>query len=324
MKLLQNCIIILLVIGCLSCQAQNQKLLSVKPITDISNTPVYNRITHDVEGETVWKPKYQYLDSIEMNGITYLSDGLKVTGLLVKPKKLGNYPCIIYNRGGNREFGKLLIYHAAVTLGELANEGYVVIASNYRGNGRSEGQEEFGGSDVNDVINLIDVLKEVDGADTERIGMYGWSRGGMMTYLALTKTDQIDVACTGGAKSDMTKIDRPEMEQSVYSELIPNYKENKEEELRKRSALYFIDEFPKNVPILLLHGSSDWRVKATNSLNLALAFEENKIPYRLKIFEGADHGITQFKEEVNQEVYDWFERFLKNNEPLPNVEFNGR
>jgi len=306
------------------CKAQSKKLIRVKAIDNIEETPIYPRLTEEIEGAITWKSDYRYIDSIEMNWITYLSDGLKVGGLMVKPKKPGKYPCIIYNRGGNRKTGQLLVMHAALTLGELANEGYVVIASNYRGNGKSEGKEEFGGKDVNDVLNLIDVLEEIESADTERIGMYGWSRGGMMTYLALTKTNRIDAACVGGAQSDLTKIDRPEMETHVYAELIPNYATNKDEELKKRSAIFWVDKFPKDVPILMLHGNSDWRVKSTNSLNLALEFEKHRIPYRLKIFEGGDHGIREHKKEANEEVYSWFKRFLKEKEALPNMEMHGK
>ena len=307
------------------CSSQSEKLIRVKLIDNIEQTPIYPRLTITDEVETKWKPEYEYIDNIEMNWITYLSDGLKVGGLMVKPKEPGNYPCIIYNRGGNRNFGQLLVAHAALTLGELANEGYVVIASNYRGNGgRGEGMEQFGGDDVNDVINLIDVLKEVEGADTDKIGMYGWSRGGMMTYIALTQTDQIDAACVGGAPSDLTVIDRPEMESKVYAELIPNYAENKDAELKKRSAVYWADKFSKDVPILILHGNSDWRVKSTNSLNMAIEFEKFRVPYRLKIFEGGDHGLSKHKAEMNKEVFDWFRRFLKEGEAIPDMEFHGR
>jgi len=154
--------------------------------------------------------------------------------------------------------------------------------------------------------------------------MYGWSRGGMMTYIALTQTDKIKAAIVGGAMSDMTVIDRPEMETNVYAELMPNYYENKEAELKKRSAIHFVDKFPKDVPFLLLHGSSDWRVKSTNSLYLALEFEKHRIPYRLKIFEGGDHGISEHRKEVDTEVINWLDRFLKNEEKLPNMEFHGR
>ena len=308
-----------------SCHAQETELLIRQSlISDWSKYPIFPRLVNDQNSQNDWKDEFKYLDDSDVYGISYLSDGLMVHGLMAMPKKEGKYPCVIYNRGGNRDFGALLVAHGAMTLGGIAKEGYVVIASQYRGNAGSEGQEEFGGTDVNDVLNLISVLGEVDKADTNKIGMYGWSRGGMMTYIALTKTDKIKAAIVGGANSDLTHIDRPEMETNVYAELIPNYYENKESELKKRSAIHLMDKFPKNVPILMLHGSSDWRVKSTNSLHLALAFEKNRIPYRLKIFEGGDHGISEHRDEVDLEVIDWLNRFLKNDEQLPNTEFHGR
>ncbi len=307
-----------------SCKAQESTLLVRQSlISDWSKYPIYPRL---VDGEGAWKSEYAYLDDIDVYGISYMSDGLKIHGLMAKPKKDGKYPCVIYNRGGNRDFGSLKVAHGAMTLGQIAKEGYVVIASQYRGNARSEGQEEFGGKDVNDVLILTEVLKEIEAADSERIGMYGWSRGGMMTYIALTKTDKIKAAAVGGAISDSyaTISDRPEMETMVMAELIPNYEENKEEELNKRSAIKWADKFSKDVPVLILHGNADWRVKPEQSLKLALEFEKYRIPYRLIMFEGGDHGISEHKKEVNEHVISWFDRFLKNNEPVPNMEYHGR
>lgn len=310
-----------------NCNAQEKKLIvDQKLISNLSETPIYSRLTEELNGQIKWKEQFKYIDSIEIYAITYLSDGLKINGFLVKPKKKGKYPCVIYNRGGNREFGSLKIAHGAITLGQIAKEGYVVIASQYRGNGGSEGQEEFGGKDVNDITILPEVLKEIEDADTTRIGMYGWSRGGMMTYIALTKTESIKAAIVGGAVSDNFKSikDRPKMESGVLSQLIPSYIENKEAELEKRSAIKWAHKFAKNVPILMLHGNSDWRVKPEQSLNLALKFEENRIPYRLIMFEGGDHGISEHKKEVNNQVIKWFDNYLKNNKQLPNMEYHGR
>lgn len=316
---------LLLVLMFSNCQAQTEQLLiNNRSISDLFNMRMYQRLTKEVDGEIVWKEKYKYIDSVDISKITYLSDGLKINGFVVKPKKHGKYPCVIYNRGGNRDFGALNPSFVAFYLGRIAKEGYVVIASQYRGNEGSEGQEEFGGDDVNDVTILTEVLKEMKMADTSKIGMYGWSRGGMMTYMALTKTNKVKVAVVGGARSDLTTIDRKGMESGVYMELIPDYENNKESELKKRSAIHWVEQFPKNVPILLLHGNSDWRVKSSNSLRLALEFEKHRIPYRLKIFEGADHGITEFKKEVNDEVIAWFDKYLKNGEPLPNMEYHGK
>ena len=103
-----------------------------------------------------------------------------------------------------------------------------------------------------------------------------------------------------------------------------DYSKNKNAELEKRSAIKWVDKFPKNVPILMLHGNSDWRVKPEQSLNLALEFEKHRIPYRLIMFEGGDHGVTEFKKEVNQQVLKWFNSYLRDKKELPNMEYHGR
>ncbi len=307
--------------------AQSDKLvLSKELFDDYSSTPIYDRLIEKEEDQIKWKPEYAYLDSIDIYLISYLSDGLKINGLLAQPKRMGNYPSIIYNRGGNRDFGALKIATGVFTMGRLAAEGYVVIASQYRGNGGSEGVEEFGGGDVNDVLILTEVLKEIERADATNIGMYGWSRGGMMTYLALTQTDKIKAAVVGGAVSDSheTIKDRPEMESGVFAELVPDYEQNKKVELDKRSAVRWADRFSPDVPILMLHGNADWRVKSSQSIRLALEFDKYRIPYRLIIFEGGDHGISEHREEVERQTVNWFNRFLKENEPIPDMDFHGR
>lgn len=304
--------------------AQTPRIISQKKV-DWKNFP---KLYLDFEKEQFIKP-FSALAEVDVTEITYWSDSLKIEAFAAIPKKEGKYPIIIYNRGGNRDFGALQLfkgkgkYPVAYFFTQLAKEGYIVIGCNYRGCGNSEGKDEFGGKDVNDILNLIEVLKELPQADVSRIGMYGWSRGGMMTYLALTKTNQIKAAAVGGAPTDQTTMDRSGMETGVYAELIPDYWNNKETELKKRSACYFADQFSKEVPILMLHGNADWRVKSTQSLKLALELEKHRVPYRLKIFEGGNHGLSSFREEVNQEVLTWFDRFLKNNEATPNMILKG-
>lgn len=291
--------------------AQNKPLLVKKELfTRQADYPYFKR--------------FNWIDSVNVYSITYLSDGLKVKGFMAMPKKVGNYPVIIKNRGGNLDFGEWNIRSFYAQCGILAKDGYVVIASQYRGNDGGEGREEFGGSDVNDVVNLIDVLPEIKEADSSRIGMYGWSRGGMMTYRALTQTNKIKAVAVGGGLSDLyaSLTERPGVEQD-YEKLIPNYKTQKKTELDKRSAIQWVDKFPKNVPILLLHGTADWRVKPEQTLKLVLEFEKYRIPYRLIMFEGADHGINEYKDEVNKQAIEWFNRFLKNNEPLPDMNYHG-
>ncbi len=314
---MKNYAILFFVFGIFStCYSQESKIVS----------KVKFNIQDSIKTDFRLIKQYHHLDSIDIFEITYLSDGLKIQSFAAIPQKEGKYPVIIFNRGGNRDFGALSFLKQkwkssfAANISKIASSGYIVIGCNYRGGGKSEGSDEFGGKDVNDILNLIEVVKELPKANSDKIGMYGWSRGGMMTYLALTKSNQIKAAVIGAGRTDLTIIDRPKMETNVYAELIPDYWKNKETELKNRSALFFADKFPKNVPILLLHGNADWRVKSTNALQMALKFEEYRIPYRLKIFEGAGHGIREFRKEKEEEVISWFDRFLKNGEPLPKMD----
>ena len=264
------------------------------------------------------------LDRIEVRSITYVSDGLKVKGYLVTPKIGDRLPCVIFNRGGNREFGALSDLRAEAFLGRIASWGYVVVASQYRGNAGGEGKEEFGGKDVNDVLNLLPLLKSETRADAARVGMYGWSRGGMMTYLALSRTDQIAAAVVGAGVADLVsnaKL-RPEMEK-VHAELIPSYLQEMESSLIARSAVRWPERLNKGTPILLLHGSADWRVHPTEALTMASKLYESKHPFRFVFFEGGNHGLQEHRVEVDRLVRDWLDRYVRDKEPWPSLEPHG-
>lgn len=273
------------------------------------------------------KPEFSFLKSIAMEELFYMSDGLRVKAYMAYPKGADQLPGIIYNRGGNREFSKIYPYRVVDILARIASWGYVAIGSQYRGTDGGDGQEEFGGADVNDVLNLLPLLENLPQANADKIGMLGKSRGGMMTYLSLMKTDKIKAAAVVGGLADLQLMNDGrggEMEHYVYSQLMPNYWENKEALLKERSAISRISEISKNCPILLMHGTADWRVSPTETMNMASAFQEAKIPYRLLMMEGADHGLTENKEESEEIIREWFNRFLVKNEKLPNLNKHGK
>ena len=264
-------------------------------------------------------------DSTKAYRITYLSDGLKVNGYVVMPIRPGKYPCIIYNRGGNREFGKLNRSDYGYFMAQLASWGYVVVGSQYRGNDSSEGKEEFGGKDVNDVLNLIPLLTNVKEADTSRIGMYGVSRGGMMTYIALKKTNRMKGAVVVSGIADLIKliVTRPDMDTFVYKELIPQYANDKTEQLKERSAVYFADSICKTTPLLIFQGTADLRVPADQVLNLAKKLYADKQPFRFSLFEGGTHGIDEFWDQVSEETKVFLDRYVRDKLPFPTLKPNG-
>ncbi|WP_276503512.1 alpha/beta hydrolase family protein [Terrimonas pollutisoli] len=258
--------------------------------------------------------------------ITYLSDGLKVTAYSVEPNKEGKYPCIISNRGGSRDFGQWSLLGIGRFLGVLASWDYIIIASQFRGNDGGDGIEEFGGKDINDVLNLIPVLGQIPNADTSRIGIEGTSRGGMMTYLALKKTCVFKAAVvTAGLANAFNNISsRPEMEKNVFSQLVPNYWAHKEIELKERSAVFWADKICNKTPLLIMHGSSDWRVLPSESLELVNKLYQYKHPTRFILYEGADHGITEFRDERLAEMKKHFDYYVRDNKKLPDMVPHGR
>lgn len=266
------------------------------------------------------------LAQLTIKRITYLSDGLKVKGYLAMPAHTeGKLPCVIFNRGGSLEFGALHDAAAVFQLGPIAAHGYIVVASQYRGNGGGEGREEFGGADVNDVLHLIPLLESLPQADPARIGMYGWSRGGLMTYLAMTRTERIRAAVIGGGVSDLAAsiAERPELETEVYSKLVPRWSTERQAAIDARSPIRWAAKLNKTTPLLLLHGGADWRVSPRQALRMADALLEAKQPFRLVLFEGGSHGIFEHEVEVDRLVLDWLDTYVRDGKAWPSVEPHG-
>lgn len=237
--------------------------------------------------------------------IKYISDDLEIVGFVVKPRNDKVLPAIIYNRGGNREFGKVengtLRY-----LSYLSSNGYVVVASQYRGNDGGEGREEFGGKDVDDVLNIIDLAKSLPFVNPEKIAMLGASRGGMMTYLAIKNGADIKVAAVVGGVTDLEQNynEREEAMKNVIMDLVGSDKS----EWQKRSAVYWPEMI--DVPILILHGDKDWRVNVSQAKKLSEGLSAAGKNHRLVIVKDGDHGLNTHRAERNKEIFAWFDAYL--------------
>jgi dipeptidyl aminopeptidase/acylaminoacyl peptidase len=263
---------------------------------------------------------------VDLERITYRSDGLAVTGYLALPRAGDALPGLIFCRGGNREFGAMDDRRAAAVLAPLAGRGYAVVAPQYRGNGGGEGREEFGGADLAEVLHCIPLLESLDRVDADRLGIYGWSRGGLMTYLALASSDRFRAAVVGAGLADSfdTVERRPAMETEVYAQLVPDWSTTREAALEARSPVRWAERLCPTTPILILHGSADWRVDPGQALRMAEALLAARIPYRLVIFEGGDHGLSEHREEVGELATAWLDRFVRDGAPLPELEPHGR
>jgi len=300
-------------------RAQDGKIIEFKPFR-FEESFINERVKANPTDKRIF-------ETVNVRDITYLSDGLKIKGFVAVPSAGKNLPVIIYNRGGNREFGALAEFELYF-MAKFASWGYVVIGSQYRGCCGGEGKAVFGGADVSDVLNLIPALSHITEADKDRIGMWGWSRGGMMTFMAMTRTDKIRAVVVGAPAinqlSAFKRKDGEGMEKEVFEVLIPNYKQNKEAELKKRSPLFWTEKLPRSVPILFFQGSSDWRVPADDTFTFIEKLYKQKNPVKLIFYPGADHGIREYRDETSEQTKSWFDKYVRDKSPLPDMELHGR
>lgn len=247
----------------------------------------------------------------ECRKIIYLSDGLKVAGFIWRPKNLAGkkLPLVIVNRGGNPNLALLTpqsFYYPYVT------NGFVVIGSQYRGAGGAEGADEFGGRDVNDVLNLLPLARSLDYVDMRNVFMHGASRGGMQTLLALKRGMPVNAVAIQGALTNLPAAakERPALSDRVWSRLIPGFADKREEVLRERSAVYFADKI--NVPVLILQGGADWRSDtASQALELAGKLQAFGKTYELHVYAEDDHPLSINRLEREQKIIEWFRRHMK-------------
>lgn len=242
-----------------------------------------------------------YVETVNTYRIRYRSDEYEVEGFAAAPKNIeGLLPAVIFNRGGNREFGKLL----PEKISRYAHYGYVVLGSQYRGNCGGTGQEEFGGSEVNDIVKLIDMALLLPSVRKEGVYMAGHSRGGMMTYLTCARDARIKAAAisSGLADSVMMYHTREQSMKDVYHELVGGAPDQMPQAFFDRSPVCWADRIIP--PVLICQGTADWRVVPEQAYKMDRALTDAEKVHKLIIYEGADHslqGTTYLQDEIT-----WF------------------
>jgi dipeptidyl aminopeptidase/acylaminoacyl peptidase len=235
-----------------------------------------------------------------------MSDGLSVVAFIVKPREISKtrYPVIVYNRGGFRDIGKIDAWNLLDFYG-FASRGFVVLASQYRGNDGGEGRDEVGGADVGDVMSLVRVASELPYADPSNLFLYGLSRGGMMTFLALKRGFPAKAAAVVGAVFDIEAFAQraPKVVESAMR-FTPDYPTKGMFLLRERSAMNWPEDI--SAPLLIVHGADDQEVPATEALKFAAKLAQLGKRYEMIVYADDVHEAANNRHDRDARIAAWF------------------
>ena len=241
--------------------------------------------------------------------IVYGSDGLKVAGFIWEPAERpagAKLPVVIALRGGNGELGKWTSGQRN-SMAALTGAGFIVIGVQYRGVDGGEGQEEFGGADVHDVLAASELARRLPEADPDNVFLEGFSRGGMEAMLALGAGARVNAAVLVSPWTDLeleAKL-RPALVGNVWSKLIPNFAADPAGALAAHSGVR-IAKAKDLPPLLLMHGEADWRASPKNSIEVADILKARGRPYAIHLFDGDVHGLLWNWRERDRLEIAWF------------------
>lgn len=199
----------------------------------------------------------------------------------------------------------------------IANQGYMVIAPNYRGS-TGYGKEfqhanlfDMGGGDLQDVLGAADFLKQTGFVDPKKLILMGGSYGGYMTMMGVTKAPEVWAAGVPIVPfvNWFTEIENedPILRQSDIATM-GDPKDPKNKALfEDRSPITFVDKI--KAPLLLLAGGNDPRCPKEETLQVADSVKKNGGVAEYKIYENEGHGFARVENQID--AYQRVSQFLK-------------
>ena len=271
--------------------------------------------------------KYRIEDFYPDDYISYKSNGVTIYAILYKPKAIPSgtkLPAIVIPHGGpTGQYFRLFDADSQV----LVDRGFVLLQPNVRGSTgygvefRDACLNDWGGKDLDDIEAGVNYLKSLDYIDPNRIGIYGGSYGGYMTYIAITKKPELWKAAS--AWMGITSL------KHLYDkclETFPMLSYYLEEQMGKpdskdtldlwedRSAINFVENMTANLQII--HGENDPRcpleqAELFKNKLLELGKKEGEdFEYVILTDEGHGSVDTRHRIRMFKHLIDYFERKL--------------
>jgi dipeptidyl-peptidase-4 len=287
-------------------------------------TAVQNKVVN--QSEKLKKLLDQYdLGSAELIKVPN-SKGDTLNGWMLKPAHFDagkKYPVLFCNYGGpgsqqvaNR-FGAVSMWHQL-----LAQNGFIIVSVDNTGTGY-RGEEfkkktylQLGKYEIEDQIDAAKYLGTLPYVDRERIGHWGWSYGGFMSSLAITKGADVFKAAIAVAPVTSWRF-----YDNIYTERYMRTPQENAKGYDDNSPINFTDRIKGR--FLIIHGTADDNVHFQNSVEMIKALVKSNIDFESAYYPNKNHGISGMADNTTFHLYskmtNWlFQNLRDNKTPLGN------
>jgi len=245
------------------------------------------------------------------------TDGTEEIGALItKPPNFEQgqkYPTILWIHGG--PYGQD-DYAFDFERQLFAANGYVVVQVNYRGSsgrGAEFGQSIFadwGNKDAADVIAGIDHAISLGITDPARLGVGGWSQGGIITNYVIASDSRFKAAISGAGAANQLALYGSDQYVFLYDNEFGTPWENTELWIKLSYPFFHADRI--GTPTLYLGGEKDFNVPIIGGEQMYQALKFLNIPTQLVIYPGEHHSFSRpsFKKDALQRYLAWYDKYL--------------
>ena len=243
------------------------------------------------------------------------SDGTIVSSILHLPDSgAKNLPLILFIHGGPVAQDD---YAFDMTSRIYAAAGYAVATVNYRGSsGRgvaftSAIYADWGNKEVKDIIGAADYLIKEGIADPNRLGIAGWSYGGILTNYTIATDKRFKAGVSGAGSSLMMSVYGSDQYISQYEDELGKPWENPKKYEALSYPFYKVKEI--KAPVLFMASQADFNVPVIGAEQMYQAFKSEGIPTELIIYPNQNHGIrvpSYIVHRHNAHI-NWFNKYLK-------------
>ena len=289
--------------------------------SDANSAPIYTLHKDDgiqlkvLEDNSDFRLKMKEFNIYEKELFTIKTENTEMNAWMIKPPNFNEnkeYPLFMFLYGGpgsqqvKNSFGGANYYWYQM----LAQKGYIVACVDNRGTGGKGAEykkmtyKQLGKYETIDQIDAAKYFGKLKYIDKKRIGIQGWSYGGYMSSLAITKgADIFSLAIAVAPVTNWRYYD------NIYTERYMQKPQENPKGYDDNSPINHVEKLKGNY--LLIHGSADDNVHVQNTMEMTSALVKANKQFELFIYPDKNHSI--YGGNTRYHLYKKMTDFILNN-----------